>query len=137
MTDITKKPSRRALLVAAITAPVMAAPAIAGMTPNPDQLLIDSCARVAEVERLISLAWLRVTGEDGNEEPDDIDDVYAEQSALYDTIVKTPPTTLAGFVAKARCTKICRPDERDSDESEYIDGLLTVTLINDLAAMEA
>jgi hypothetical protein len=85
---------------------------------------------------VIALSWSLVTGEDGNEEPDDLNDVKEELGRLLDMIVEVRPTTLRGFVAKAKCAHQARAgDERPADQC--IDEMLVTALIRDLVATEA
>jgi hypothetical protein len=103
---------------------------------HPDQALLDLCARVAELEAVIARSWSLVTGEDGNEEPDDLDDVKKELARLHKMIVEARATTLAGFIAKAKCAHQARAgDERPPDEC--IDEMLVTALIRDLVVTEA
>ena len=66
---------------------------------------------------------------------DDFRQLLNQLGAVNAAIVKLRPTTLAGFVAKAkRAHKARAGDERRPDEC--MDGMLVTSLITDLAAME-
>jgi hypothetical protein len=149
MTDVTLLPPRNIVPFRSKrrppAAPPTMEPVMSATTPaHPDQKLLDLCARADELERASAAACAQVTAagctgieeEDKLEEKLGIPDIEEKLSDLNKAIVTVRPTTLAGFVAKAkRAHKARLGDERPPDE--YMDGMLVTSLITDLVATEA
>jgi hypothetical protein len=105
---------------------------------NPDQLLLELCARAAELEAVIAHSWSLITGAPDDEEPDDLDDIYPEQNALFEAIVRTRATTLAGLVSKAKVARLLLPNGEEwlLTDDRSMEDMLMIALVIDLLAME-
>jgi hypothetical protein len=114
---------------------------------HPDQVLLDLCARAAELERQIALAHSQIMAKDEEQKLDiekeeeleqelGIPDIEEKLGNLNQAIVRLRPITLGGFVAKAeRAPQARAGDEQPADEC--IDEMLVTVLITDLVATEA
>jgi len=125
-------PRRRALLGAALAAPLAATPAIAA-APHPDAAVIAACAELDRLQR----QWLRLFDgpgaiEDEAEREAAGEPILDAQEPLLDRICAAECATAEGIAAKLRSLALIDQNAHDLD-SAYHDERLLASVMRDAA----